>query len=184
MTGFGALELLARAGFLVKGVVYIVVALALQVAAHPGGRVTGTGGAFATVLAQPFGRTLLLVAAVGLLALRCLAPPPGFLRSRPLRARLARPRTPCTLRRARDRARGAGPAGIPRLSRAGGSVRNQRARGCHRSVAWPLGDWLVVLTGLGLIAFAVQQIYAAITCRLERAPRKDVRWPLRLSSAG
>src|SRR5512146_3510817 len=68
MTGFGALELLARAGFLVKGVVYVVVgALALQVAAHLGGRVTGTRGAFTTVLAQPFGRTILLVAAVGLL---------------------------------------------------------------------------------------------------------------------
>ena len=47
MTGSGALELIARAGFLVKGVVYIVVgALALQVAALLGGRVTGTRGAF------------------------------------------------------------------------------------------------------------------------------------------
>lgn len=52
MTGFGALELVARA-------------LALQVAAHLGGRMTGTRSAFTTVLAQPFGRTLLLVAAVG-----------------------------------------------------------------------------------------------------------------------
>jgi hypothetical protein len=44
MTGFGALELLARAGFLVKGVVYMVVgALTLQVAAHLGG--TGDGDA-------------------------------------------------------------------------------------------------------------------------------------------
>jgi hypothetical protein len=68
MTGFGALELIARAGFLVKGVLYLVVgALALQVAARLGGRVTGTRGAFTTVLAQPFGRTLLLVAACGLL---------------------------------------------------------------------------------------------------------------------
>ena len=68
MTGFGALELLARAGFLVKGVVYVVVGvLAVQVAAQLGGRVTGTRGAFTTVLAQPFGRTLLLVAAAGLL---------------------------------------------------------------------------------------------------------------------
>ena len=46
--------------------------------------------------------------------------------------------------------------------RAVGSVRNQPARGCHRTFAWPLGDWLVVLAGLGLIGFAVQQIYAAI----------------------
>src|SRR5204863_1010453 len=67
MNGLGALELLARAGFFVKGVLYVVVGvLALQVAAKAGGRVTGTRGAFGTVLAQPYGRTLLLLAAVGL----------------------------------------------------------------------------------------------------------------------
>ena len=66
MNGFGAIEWLARGGFLVKGALYMVVgALALQVAAKSGGRVTGTSGT--TVLGQPFGRTLLLVAASGLL---------------------------------------------------------------------------------------------------------------------
>ena len=68
MKGFGAIEWLARMGFLVKGVLYMVTgALALQVAAHAGGRVTGTRGALTTVLGQPFGRTLLLVVVVGLL---------------------------------------------------------------------------------------------------------------------
>jgi hypothetical protein len=68
MNGFGAIESLARVGFLVKGVLYVVIgALALQVAAKAGGRVTGTRGALTTVLGQPFGRTLLLVAAIGLL---------------------------------------------------------------------------------------------------------------------
>src|SRR3712207_4685367 len=67
MNGFGVIEGLARAGFLVKGVLYVVVGvLALQVATRSGGRVTGTGGALTTVLAQPFGRTLLLVIAIGL----------------------------------------------------------------------------------------------------------------------
>src|SRR5512132_4710102 len=68
MNDFGVIDWLARAGFLVKGVLYMVVgALALQVAARAGGRVTGTTGALTTVLGQPFGRTLLLVAAIGLL---------------------------------------------------------------------------------------------------------------------
>jgi Domain of Unknown Function (DUF1206) len=68
MNGFSAIEWLARVGFLVKGVLYMVIgALALQVAAKAGGRVTGTRGALTTVLVQPFGRTLLLVAAIGLL---------------------------------------------------------------------------------------------------------------------
>ena len=50
-----------------KGVLYLVVgALALQVAAQAGGRVTGTRGALLTVLGQPYGRMLLLLAAIGL----------------------------------------------------------------------------------------------------------------------
>ena len=61
MNGFGAIKWLARVGFLVKGVLYMVIgALALQVVAKTGGRVTGTRGALTTVLGQPFGRTLLL----------------------------------------------------------------------------------------------------------------------------
>jgi hypothetical protein len=68
MNGFGAIKWLARGGFLVKGVLYMVIgALALQVAAKAGGRVTGTRGVLTTVLGQPFGRTLLLVVVVGLL---------------------------------------------------------------------------------------------------------------------
>ena len=73
MTGFGAIGWLARMGFLVKGALYMVIGtLALQVAAKAGGRVTGTRGTLTTVLGQPFGRTLLLVAAMGLLG--CLRP--------------------------------------------------------------------------------------------------------------
>src|SRR5688572_18187083 len=68
MKGFGAIEWLARGGFLVKGVLYMVIgALALQVAARAGGRLTGTRGALTAVLGQPFGRTLLLVAVIGFL---------------------------------------------------------------------------------------------------------------------
>jgi hypothetical protein len=43
MNGFGAIKRLARVGFLVKGVLYMVIgALPLQLAAKAGGRVTGT----------------------------------------------------------------------------------------------------------------------------------------------
>ena len=55
---------------------------------------------------------------------------------------------------------------------------------------WPLGDWLVVLAGLGLIGFAVQQVYAAITCRLERnldveeMRREAGEWAVGLSRFG
>src|SRR4029453_14809485 len=51
MNGFGAIKRLARVGFLVKGVLYMVIgALALQVAAKAGGEESGSvsgGGSFA-----------------------------------------------------------------------------------------------------------------------------------------
>jgi hypothetical protein len=169
MTGFDALELVARAGFLVKGMVYIVVGtLALQVAAHLGGRMTGTRGAFTTVLAQPFGRILLLVAAVGLL---------GYAAWRLLQGVVDPDRLGHAWRGLALRvsfvvlgvvhaALGLQAFRVYRgLSEASGISQREVAT---EAFAWPLGDWLVVLAGLGLIGFAVQQIYAAITCRLER----------------
>jgi hypothetical protein len=190
MTGFGTLELLARTGFLVKGVLYLVVgALALQAAARLGGRVTGTRGAFTTVLAQPFGRTLLLVAASGLL---------GYAAWRVLQGLLD------TDRRGHDWlglairvsfvARGVVHAALglqafrlyQGLSGPGTSEREVAAE----AFEWPLGDWLVVLAGLGLIGFAGQQVYAAITCRLERdldvakMRREAGEWAVGLSRFG
>ena len=191
MTGFGALELLARAGFLVKGVVYVVVgALSLQVAAHLGGRVTGTRGAFTTVLAQPFGRTLLLVAAVGLL---------GYAAWRLLQGFFDPDRLGHDWRGLAIRASFVARAGVHAalglqafrvyrgLSAASGVSEREVAT---EAFAWPLGDWLVVLAGLGLIGFAVQQIYAAITGRLERdldvakMRREAGEWAVALSRFG
>jgi hypothetical protein len=159
MTGFGALELLARAGFLVKGVVYMVVGtLAFQVAAHLGGRVTGTRGAFTTVLAQPFGRTLLLVAAVGLFGYATWRLLQGFFDP----DRLGHGWRGLALR-VSFVALGVGHAALGLqafrvyrgLSAASGI--SERAVAVE-AFTWPLGDWLVVLAGLGLIGFAVQQV--------------------------
>ena len=61
------LEKLARLGYASKAVIYgIVGILAILAATNRGGRVTDTSGALRVVLAQPFGRILLLVLAVGL----------------------------------------------------------------------------------------------------------------------
>ena len=191
MNGFGAIEWLARVGFLVKGVLYMVIgALALQVAASAGGRVTGTRGALMTVLGQPFGRTLLLVAAIGLLGYaawrvlqglfdpdrlghdwRGLAIRASFVVSGVVHAALGR--------QAFRLHRG---LSVPSASR-------------EREVAaeafrWPLGDWLVVLAGLGFIGFAIQQVYAAMTCRFERnldvedMRREAGEWAVGLSRFG
>ncbi len=169
MNGFGAIEGLARMGFLVKGVLYMVIgALALQVAANAGGRVTGTRGALSTVLGQPFGHTLLLLATIGLL---------GYAAWRALQGlfdpdRLGREWRGLAIR-ATFVVRGVMHAVLGwqafRLYRGlSGSSGTSERDVATEAFRWPLGDWLVVLAGLGLIGFAVQQVYAAVTCRLER----------------
>jgi uncharacterized protein DUF1206 len=62
-------EAFVRLGYLAKAIVYLLVgALALKVAAGVrGGRITDPGGALYVVLRGPFGQTMLIVIAVGLL---------------------------------------------------------------------------------------------------------------------
>jgi hypothetical protein len=191
MTGLGALELLARAGFLVKGVLYLIIGfLAFQVAARMGGRVTGARGAFATLLEQPYGRHLLLGAAVGLF---------GYAAWRLLEGILDTDRLGHDLRGVALRVsfvvRGLLHAALglqawrlhQGLSAGSGSNTREVIRDAF---AWPLGDWVVVLAGLGVIGFAVQQAYAAITGKL--ADDLDVahlrseagRWAVNLSRFG
>jgi hypothetical protein len=190
MNFFRAIEWLARGGFLVKGVLYMVIgALALQVAASEGGRVTGTRGALTAVLEQPFGRTLLLVAVVGLL---------GYAAWRVLQGLFDPDRLGHNWRGLAMRASFVVRGGIHavlgwqtfRLYRGLAASGTSERDVATEAFQWPLGDWLVVLAGLGLIGFAVQQVYAAITCRLERnldveAMRRETgEWAVGLSRFG
>lgn len=61
------IEQLARLGYASKAVIYAIVGvLAILTAFNRGGRITDTSGALRVVLRQPFGRTLLIVLAIGL----------------------------------------------------------------------------------------------------------------------
>lgn len=61
------LERFARLGYAAKGVVYAVVGILAAMAAFgTGGRTTDTNGALVTIVAQPFGKFLLGLVAVGL----------------------------------------------------------------------------------------------------------------------
>lgn len=60
-------EKLARAGYVAKGIVYVIIGmLALQAAFRAGGETTNSTGALETIVVQPFGRLLLGLVGVGL----------------------------------------------------------------------------------------------------------------------
>ena len=61
------LETLARLGYACKALIYTIIgSLAIGAALRRGGRITDTSGALRVILGQPYGRTLLLVLAIGL----------------------------------------------------------------------------------------------------------------------
>jgi hypothetical protein len=63
------MTLLARLGYAVKGVVYLVIwFLAAQLAAGAGGKATDQRGAIQTISSLPFGKFLLIVITIGLFA--------------------------------------------------------------------------------------------------------------------
>ena len=58
-----------RIGYAAKGVIYLLIGtLALRLALGDGGRLTDSSGALSTIVQQPFGRALLAIIAVGILA--------------------------------------------------------------------------------------------------------------------
>lgn len=62
------IERLARAGFLARGVLYVVIGiLAIDIATGKGGKNASQKGAIHTIAAQPFGKVLLTLLAIGLL---------------------------------------------------------------------------------------------------------------------
>ena len=63
------LQPLARAGFLAKGIVYIVIGwLAIQIVVGSGGQTTGTQGALQVIRDAPAGEFLLVLVGIGLIA--------------------------------------------------------------------------------------------------------------------
>src|SRR5471030_708231 len=62
-----AFEVLSRAGFVARGLIYAIIGiLALKLAVGQGGKLTNQQGALHTVAHQPFGKFLLTAVAIGL----------------------------------------------------------------------------------------------------------------------
>jgi hypothetical protein len=158
-------ERLARLGYITKGIVYAIIGvLAAQLAFGTGGETTGSSGALMEIVSQPFGRILLGIVAVGLVGYTLwrlvqagadteqkgsdaegIGSRLGYAVSGVIYGALAWTAIQIVM--------GSGGGG------GGGSTQDWTAR----LMAQPFGRWLVGLVGLGVIGFAIYQLYKGIS---------------------
>lgn len=157
-TGF---ELLARAGFVARGLIYgIIGILAIKLALGAGGKVTNQQGALKTIAQQPFGKVLLILVAIGLA---------GYALWRMVHALLGHGPENTDSTFDRVAAFGSGVAyailcavAVEILLGSGGSSSNT-----HKTTAgvfgWPGGTWLVGIAGAVLIGVGLYQGYRGLS---------------------
>ena len=183
------LDAFVRLGYLAKALVYILIGiLALKVAIGArGGRITDQGGALYVVLAQPFGQTVLIVLAAGLLA---------YASWQIVRALVGRDhhKHEGWLDRVLTilRALVYGAIGVKGLKlglglRAGESGPEPLVR---QALQWPLGEWLIAIAGLGVGWYGLVEIRDAIRSRLEpdldaaELRRRAGEWAVQVARSG
>jgi hypothetical protein len=155
-------EWLARAGLVARGVIYGVIAvLAIKLALGDGGKATSQQGALKTIAAQPFGKILLIVVAVGLA---------GYALWRLLRAALGH--GPEASDDTKDRIAGVASgiayallcaAAIQILVGAGSGGSGNPDKAAGGVLDWPAGPWLVGLAGLIMIGVGLDQARKGLT---------------------
>jgi hypothetical protein len=185
--------LLARAGYAAKGIVYVVIgALAARAAAGTGGATTDQRGAIRTIGDGPFGSIALAVIGVGLL---------GYLVWRLVAAATDAERDGSDAtsvgKRLGQAGRGIayGALGLFALRALGG--RDDGSGGARQTQHWtarllalPFGRALVVALGLGVIGYAVYQLFRASSDRIKRhldlaeAGPGHAEWIVRLGRFG
>jgi hypothetical protein len=182
-------EWLSRAGFVARGLVYLIIGvLAAKLALRAGGRATDQEGALKTVAHQPFGKTLLILLAVGVA---------GYALWRYVRAAL-----------------GHGPEGRDTgwdrvMALSSGLVYTLlfiiavkillgsptgTTSDAHKTTAgafgWPAGTWIVGLTGAVFVGAGIYQGYRALSqdfledSKTEQMRPGIRRWHARLGSLG
>jgi fumarate reductase subunit D len=158
-----AFEVLARAGFVARGVVYgIIGILAIKLAIGAGGKTTDQSGALRTIAHQPFGKVLLILVAIALA---------GYSLWRLFHALLGH--GPERSDSGFDRVAALG-SGIVYgaicavaveilLGSGGGSSSGHASKATAGALGWPGGPWLVGIAGALLIGIALYQAYRGIS---------------------
>jgi uncharacterized protein DUF1206 len=190
-----ALENLARVGLIAYGVVHLLVAwLALQLAWGGGGGSADQSGAMATLAAQPFGKPLLWVLAVGLIAL-ALWQLAEVLRYRTGLQGSGEARKKAVTKIVKSVAKALVYAflavtAIRFASGSGRSSSGQQQQTVAGVFGWPGGRFLVGIVGLVLIGIGVNHVRKGVTKRFlkeidtARAPAQQRRLIERLGQAG
>jgi hypothetical protein len=155
-----AFELLARAGFVARGLIYgIIGILAIKLAVGAGGQTTNQQGALKTIAQQPLGKVLLILVAIGLGGYACW---------RLLRALVGH--GPEASDSGFERLAGFA-SGIVYASLCAVAVKILVGSGSgsgdvHAKTAgvlgWPAGTWLVGIAGAILIGVGLYQAYRGI----------------------
>jgi fumarate reductase subunit D len=156
-----AFEVLARAGFVSRAVVYGVIGiLAIKLAIGAGGKTTDQSGALRTIVNQPFGEVLLVLVAIGLA---------GYSLWRLLHALLGHGPERSDSRFDRVAALGSGIAygaicavAIEILLGSGGGTSGHPSKATAGVLGWPGGTWLVGIAGALLIGIALYQLYRGL----------------------
>lgn len=159
-------DAVVRIGYLAKAVVYILVGvLALKVAAGVrGGRLTDPGGTLYVVLGQPFGSTMLLVLAAGLLAYAAWQIASAIF-GRNHHARKTWARRALTIVKALVYAAVGWKAMKLALGLRGGDSGAEPV--VREALQWPLGEWVIVIAGIGVGCYGIVKIKDAIEGHLE-----------------
>jgi NADH:ubiquinone oxidoreductase subunit 5 (subunit L)/multisubunit Na+/H+ antiporter MnhA subunit len=185
------IEWLARFGYASKGIVYVSIGfLAFQAAFNWGGKVTGSKGAFQTIAAQPFGKTMLFLVAVGLV---------GYVVWKFVQA-IKNPGHDDQGAKAFGRRAVYAISGLiygslawfafrvvfSNPSSSGGSSDQQTAT----LLSQPFGQWLVGAVGVASVAYGFYCFYRAITTRFHRKfklaemSQKEQKWSTRIARFG
>jgi hypothetical protein len=157
-------EILSRAGFIARGLVYAIIGvLAFDLATGHGGKITNQQGALRTVEHQPFGHLLLALLAVGL---------GGYALWRLFRAALGHGPEDADSGLERLGALGSGLvyAGIcaiaVELLTGSGSGGSGNAKHTASGVfSWPAGRWIVLVAGLVMLGVAGYQFMRGVSRR-------------------